>query len=259
MGLSNVVEKAEAAKTATPQTATPAPVAKGKKAQSEMSILYDNFRAEGHAIRDAKSEEEKALEGSKSDKVAFIGCLGDPAVGQFRKATGENIPSIKVVGYKFKALEDMQVPVAKLKVGFKNFLDTEEVTFRQVKEGEEFDLNALETGYLAGQNEYAGTFSGEGKVVVLSVKFSKDRPEPLPILKTKDKGSVKENMYEIADNVGDETKKIWKVKDEYAEKFDVLYMKRSTGKPGSSNKNTKTKESTADIAAAFLNYINNRK
>lgn len=255
MALSNIVADAEA-KGATPATATPATAQTGAKSNTE--ALHEKFKEQGHAIRESRSAEEKALEGSKSDKVTFIGCLGDPATGQFRKSKGENVPSYKVVGYRFKALEDMQVPVAKLKVGFKNPLDTEEITMRNVKANEEFDLNSFETGVLAAQIEYAGRFTGEGTNVSLTVKFSKDRPDPLPVLKAL-KGSVKENMIMVATNIGDETKKQWKVKDEFADKFDVLYMKKSAGKPSQGGNTKGNKESTADVAAAFLQYIKSRQ
>lgn len=254
MALSGIVAEAEAQAVA-PQTATPVPAQSGAK--TEVEALHENFKAKGHALRESRSAEEKALEGSKSDKVVFIGCLGDPASGQFRKSKGENIPSNKVVGYRFKAVEDMQVPVSKLKVGFKNHLDTEEITMRDVKAGEEFDLNLFETGVLAAQIEYSGKFTGEGTYVTLNVKFSKDRPDPLPVLKAL-KGSVKENMITVATNIGDETKKQWQVKDEFADKFDVLYIKKSAGKP-SGGSNNSAKESTADVAAAFLQYIKDRK
>lgn len=257
MGLTNVVKEAEQKNNATAPATAPTAPAKGVKAKTETQSLYEEFKEKGRAIRDAKSAEEKALEGSKSDKVVYVAALADPSSSQYRKANNENIASYKVVGYRFKALEDMEVPVSKLKVGFKNELDTEPITTRTIKAGEEFDLNRLETGYLMGRNEYAGKFTGDGTTVNLFVRYAKDRQEPLPTLKLNDKGSVKEKLIFVAENIGDETKKNWKVKDEFAGMFDVLYMKKSTGKPGSGSAK-KNAESAADIAAAFFNYVNNR-
>ena len=55
-------------------------------------------------LRAQMSEDEKALEGSKSDKVAFVCALGDPNRKQARVENKTTIPSYVVVGYKVKVL-----------------------------------------------------------------------------------------------------------------------------------------------------------
>ena len=62
------------------------------------------FRAEGAKIRAAMSQDERAVEGKKSDTIAFVSALGNPARKQDRVEGGKSIPCYEVVGYKFKAL-----------------------------------------------------------------------------------------------------------------------------------------------------------
>lgn len=244
-----------------PEAGAPSNLAKqaGKKGNPR----HAEFIAKGNSIRTKMSDEEKQIEGSKSDKVAFVASLGDPTRGQSRKEKNEDIPSHTVVGYAFKALEDMTIPRADIKSGFSSYMDVGPMTEEKVKAGDIFYLNLFETGALISKNVYAGSFSGEGTTVTLSVKYSKDRPEPLPVLNKKGSGSVKENMILIADMVGaDPANKIKgtpKIKDEFASKFSVLYEKKVAGRKGSSNGSKKAGESTKDIAAAFNAYLNSRR
>lgn len=231
----------------------------GKKGRDER---HDKLVAQGSAIREKMSDEEKQLEGSKSDKVAFVGALGDPNKPQFRKENGQDIPSFVVVGYAFKALEDMTVPRADLKSGFKNFMDVGAMSEETVKAGETFYLNVFETGALISKTIYAGSFTGEGVEVTLGAKFAQNRVEPLPVLNKSGKGSVKENMILIADMQGaDPAKKVKGtpvIKNEFASKFSVLYEKRVAGKKGSSA-GRQAGESTKDLAAAFSAYLQSRQ
>lgn len=222
---------------------------------------HDQLVAKGQAIRAKMSDEEKQLEGSKSDKVVFVGALGDPNKPQSRKENNQDIPSYVVVGYAFKALEDMTVPRADLKKQFKNFMDVGQLTEETVKAGETFYLNVFETGVLISKPIYAGSFTGEGTTVTLSAKYAQNREEPLPVLNKVGKGSVKENMILVADMVGagEGVKGTPKVKDEFASKFSVLYEKRVAGKKGSSAGNRASGESTKDIAAAFQAFIKSRQ
>lgn len=256
MSLSNAIND----KAAAPTTAPTAPKTAKKAGQD---ARHEQLVANGSAIREKMSDEEKQIEGSKSGTIAYVGALGDPNKPQARKQNSEDIPSFTVVGYAFKALEDTVIPVANLKSGFKNFMDVEPMTEKTVKAGETFYLNIFETGTLISKPAYAGTFNGEGDEVFLTVKYAQNREEPLPVLKKAGKGSVKENMILIAEMVGadpaNKVKGTPKIKDEFAEKFSVLYEKRVAGKKGSSAGAKKAGESTKDIAAAFNAYINSRQ
>lgn len=217
------------------------------------------FKQQGASIRAQMSEEDKALEGSKSDKVAFVCALGDPNRKQARVEQKTSKASYVVVGYKFKALEDMTVPFAPLRADWKTILDTEPVQERQVKAGTVFALNIVETAHLISKLEYAGKFSGEGTTVTLSAKTSADREEPLPVLNKVGAGSIKENMELIADMVGATAtnKGTPKIKEEFAETLGNLYAKKSLTKK-SAGASRRSGEGQADIAAAFRNFYKSK-
>lgn len=245
MALKDKIASAQETKTAT-ATAT---------ANPKTSTKTDAFKQQGASLRAQMSEDQKAIEGSKSDKVAFVCALGDPNRKQARVENKTSVPSYVVVGYKFKALEDMTVPFAPISENWKTILDVEPMQERQKKAGEVFALNIVETAMLISRLEYAGKFTGEGTAVALSAKTSNDRQDPLPILNKIGAGSIKENMELIADMVGAtaDTKGTPQIKGEYAESFGALYAKKSlTRKATSAQK--KAGEGQADIAAAFRNY-----
>ena len=246
-GVAPQVEAPEATTTANAE-----PIKKGKK-----DSKAEAFKAEGAKIRDAESDDVKAAEGSKSDKVAFVCALGDPNKKQPRVANKKDVDSYVVVGYKFKALEDMMVPVAPLKAGFKNLIDTEAPTERQVKAGEMISLNLVETGLFISRNEFAGIFTGEGEAVFVTAKFSDERgDEPLPVLRKMNPGSIKENMDLVADMVGvtADSKGTPKVKPEYADIFGVLYQARKAQRGTGTPKEKVQGESYKSMAAAFRSF-----
>lgn len=273
MALSNVVNangvngtQATAPQASAPQASASAPSVGGAgnkalDAKASAQERHSKFLASGRAIREKMSAEELQLEGSKSDKVKFVAALGNPNKPQFRKENNQDIPSYEVVGFAFKALEDMEVPRADLKSGFKNFMDVNPISMVQVKAGETFYLNIFETGALMAQEAYAGTFSGEGEVVRFNVKFAQNREDPLIVLNKDGKGSVKENMILVADMVGTENgaKGTPQVKPEFADKFAVLYERKVAGKKSSSSANKIAGESTKSLAAAFRAYVKSKQ
>lgn len=254
MGLKEKIADAQATEQ---KVATPTATATTGK--TGVANKTDAFKAKGATLRSQMSEDQKALEGSKSDKVAFVCALGDPNRKQARVEGKVSKDSYTVVGYKFKALEDMTVPFAPLRADWKTPLDVEVPTEKQVKAGEVFHLNLVETARLISRIEYAGKFTGEGTTVALSVKSSKDRPEPLPILGKAGAGSIKENMELIAvmqgaDGNGNKGTPV--IKEEYAETFGNLYTKKKISKK-SAGATKKAGEAQADIAAAFRDYYAN--
>lgn len=228
-------------------------VATKKKAGATSNTATAEFKATGKKARAVMSEDQKAVEGTKSDKVAFVCALGDPNKKQTRVEGGKPVDSYTVVGYKFQILEDCTVPVAPLKENFKHLADVGEFSEKPAKAGETVVLNLVETGAFISKIEYAGKFTGNGDPVGLSAKCSASREVPLPILRRlSSSGSIKDNMELIADMVGaDGTNKgTPQIKPEYAEKFSVLYTKRKAGKKNGAVA-AKAGESTEDIAAAF--------
>lgn len=244
---------AKATKTATATATAPAPTP--VSAADKSNTRTAAFKQHGASLRAQMTEDQKAMEGSKSDKVTFICALGDPNRKQARRAGKESIPSFTVVGYKFKVLEDMTVPFAPIAKDYKTPLDVEPATEKQVKAGEVVALNLVETAMFISRVEFAGKFSGEGVVVGLSAKTARDRKEPLPILFKLGAGSVKENMEFIADMVGQtaDSKGTPKCKEDYEPNFGALYAKKSLKKK-SAGTSKSAGEGQADIAAAFRSY-----
>lgn len=242
-------------KAVTPKATTPvtAPRPEVKGSQSAAQAKSEAFKARGHALRENMTEEQKNAEGSKSGAVAFVACLGNPAVNKSRKTVDKGyINASQVVGYKFKALEAIEVPVAPLKAECKDILDVEPTgTMRAVAAGEEFNLNIVESAMLLAGTLFGGEVTGNGQRVFLSPVSSQTRKDPSPCLK-KEGGSIKEVTIEIADMIGQVDGKggTAKVKPEYEDAFGCLFRARkSTRGKGVSAK--AAGESVKDTAAAF--------
>ena len=236
-------------------------VANGAKADTPRKAGHQDFKARGESIGAKMSEEEKAREGVKRGAIAFVCALGNPKQRQDRVAAGKNVVCWKPVGYKFKALEDITVPVIPLKENYQTLIDVaiENATEVPVKAGEEFVCNLREYGALISRTEYNGIFNGEGKEVYLGVTFSGSRQDPYPILKAKD-GSIKANMELVADEeditgADGSTIKKYTVKPEYAEKFGVLFKARSASRTGRGTAKTSEQGVAAScIARALADY-----
>lgn len=235
------------------------------KSKDNRSAKREEYCATGKTIRVALSDAEKQLEGSKSDKVAFLYCLGNPAVSQKRAvANNQTIDSFRVEGYAFKALEPLTYTRYDLKPEARIGVDVDRDTAKEVQvgAGEVFYLNLFEAGALISRPEFAGSFTGEGQTVNFDVTFSSNREEPLPILKkASGTGSIKEGMVEIATMIADvnnPNKKIAKVKDEFADKFAVLFTKKSSAGRAGTAAAKNAGENAKNLAAAFNAYINKK-
>lgn len=241
MSFSEKAAKAEGAKA--PVTQAPkSGIVKG----SGNSSKTEEFRLKGKTLREGMSDDQRAQEGSKSDTVAFVATLANPAKPQRRKKGSEYIESKRPCGYQFKILEDTTVPVAPLKAECKSELDVElPATERPVKAGEIVSLNIIETAIFISRFEYAGTFRGEGTEVFIVPTASAKRVDPTPCLRQTG-GSIKENMIMVAEMVDGKAK----VLPEFEESFAPLFRERKTHRHGS-GKGTKAGETTKNTAAAF--------
>lgn len=253
MAMSDVVNKATAPAAPVAPAAPTAP--KAPTAGGKGNAKAEAFKNQGAAIGASLSEEAKALEGSKSNTIEFLACLGDPSRKQKRAVKGESVDSLMVVGYALKVLEDCEVPYAPLKQGFKTLTDCEPIQMKPAKAGETVYLNNFECGYLISQPQYAGTFDANGTTVQFTVKWSNDRPDPLPILKKVGEGSIKESMMEIAESTTVDGKTTWKVKEGF-EKFSALYVRKSASRTGRAAKANSAVQK--DLARAFLAYVNEK-
>lgn len=251
MAVSDAIKKAtgNGAPSAPVTPQTPAP----KAGATQGSGLGQAFKQEGAKARESMTDDERALEGSKSHTLEFICALGDPSSSQSRKEGNTYVPCKAVIGAKFRFLEDAMCPYAPLKENCANTTDTVPLTEVQVHAGDVVALNLTEYAALLAKVEYAGRATGGSTPVMLGCTVRKDGGFPLPQLNlTAAKGSYKENMEMVAEAIGGEngTRKSYKVREEYAEKFGAWYNKKSMSK-GSASAPKKKGEASANIAAAF--------
>lgn len=106
--------------------------------------------------------------GAKSAEIAFVACLGDPSrddVTTIENPDGSKTKRVDptIVGYRLKALADVEVPNCPPGDDFKNnFMSYtgDPTATRTVKAGEEFDVTKFELGMLVSRPEYNGSFTG---------------------------------------------------------------------------------------------------
>lgn len=251
MALSDVINQTSAPAAAPVAPATAPATAPAAKAKG--NDKHSKFLAEGSKLMETNRNE--AVEGSKAGSIAFIRCLGDPTRPSKRTEGGNsNIPTYLVIGYEFKALEDVYVPVAPYREGAKTFNDVDAKSEdRLVKAGETFSLNLMETGMLISRPEYCGTFNGDGTTVKFEVKYSMNSDFPRPLLQKAGVGSIKENIGLVADVEKKDNKNIFKAIKPGYEAFEPYFHKR-TAVRGTGATAPKADNSKA-LAYAFQAYI----
>lgn len=182
-------------------------------AEAKQEIKAQVQKEEAAAVATAPQVEDSIL-GSKSETVAFVAPLGDPShPDTTTDKEGNKSVTPYIVGYRFKALEDIEVPECGLdtdaKKNLMSFIVANKNNKKMVKAGETFDLTRFETGLMLAVPEFNGRISGEGKgftavyqsVVAKSKKgalgeTSSATEIPTVALKA-DEGSIKE--YKIID------------------------------------------------------------
>lgn len=235
---------------------------KNKEGNNEQKIPTNKPKANKEHIRIGESvlatlstDEVKGL-GHKSGTLHFQHLLGLQSKKADRVGKNRSFhDSFKAVGVTLVSDEDIQVPVIDvLKDKTTGINYEEDVTFREVKAGEAFDLNYYEFMFLIIRDEYAGFCSREGdpQGVYFSAKMSaflKDQAKaPTPTINFTQEGSPKENMIAIDRKEADGR---WVIKDEYAEKFGALLKRRT---PNRSN-DAKQSVPTPTITALALSQI----
>ena len=263
MAISDVIKEKGTASAApvTPAPATGTTAAPQAKMKAGGDAKIEALKAQGAKIRMEMSEDQKAIEGSKSDKVEFLHALGNPAKKQNRQEDNVNIPSFEVVGCVIKVLEDMVVPVAPLKPDWHDLVDTEDYTEKAVHAGEEVSLTLAEAAIMLSQPEFSGRWTGGAIGVFLGAKGAKNRRVVLPTLNRIGKGSVKENMELIGDMVGGDgtlkggAKPV--LKERFKEQFAPLYAKKTMSKTGTGTVK-KQGENQANLAAAMRTLWNKK-
>ena len=179
MGLRSHVSGAKAT-----APATEAPVA---------SVKEENTKEKAAAMADVAVEQESNGNlGIKSDKIAFVCPLGDPSRPDITTYTDPVTKEQKkrsdptIVGYVFKALEDMEVPDCGLGDDFKtnrmSYVDP--MKKKAVKAGEEFNVTPFEVGMLLSPEEYNAKATGGDMKVMLTYAFAAKKTASGEIQKT---------------------------------------------------------------------------
>lgn len=116
--------------------------------------------------------------GSMSSAIAFVESLGDPStIDTYSLKVGDKVEkrtASKIVGYRFRAMQDIEVPDFGTTPEFSanRLMSAEDVTrWKQVAAGEEFDLTRLETAALLTRPEYNFVASGGEHEVNLALSF----------------------------------------------------------------------------------------
>ena len=135
-------------------------------------------------IKDAGAANEL---GALSDKLILVAPLGDPSNPDTTNDNGEKKVTSTIVGYRFKAEVDLEVPDVEPGDDFKKNLmsfkgDTSKT--RHVPAGTEFDLTRFETGMLISRDEFNGKALGGDKPVVCSYNMSQKKGSTGAVLST---------------------------------------------------------------------------
>ncbi|MCC0567175.1 hypothetical protein [Brevibacillus borstelensis] len=171
----------------------------------------------GKEIINAMTENRKKNLGSKSGTLHFVHSLGYP------NKRGISKP----IGVTLKSDEDIQVPVIDIKKDNETGINpVNDITYRTVPAGEEFDVSLYEFMYLIIQDEYAGYFWVDGNnrgaffSPRLSLYLNGEKKLPVPNIEFDKKCNINIDMvdiYQTARTGGVE------VKPQYAAKFGALF------------------------------------
>lgn len=195
---------------------------------------------QGEEILATMSKEEIQFLGSKSGTLHFVHLLGLASKKSNRSIGGVNNRTYKdistPVGVTLRSDIDIEVPVIDVLKNKDTGIDPEkDISYREVKAGEEFDLTYYEFMFLILRDEYAGFFeaNGDDKGAHLSVKspafMRGDAKLPTPYIDFRRNNRIKyEGQNEnppIKSTIIDIDQKGpngWEIKPQYAEKFGAL-------------------------------------
>lgn len=243
--------------------------ASGRPKDMEKVAAVKEFRAAGLAL--AKEEDASGVEkGQSSAKVAFVVALGNPAkMGTRTEGNKDGIAVMDIVGWKFRAVEAIKVPVCGREGILKNnTMGYSSIEWVDVPAGGEFTLTPAELSEMISLEEYNGVFTGDPEnqvqLHVTMPKVGKNHYEPKVTLTkirlTEDTKPIKATVEPVATlNAGalegSKSIKDYTVLPEYAEKFGYIYEEvAKTGGTGRTQQARKPGENAGELAAALRAY-----
>lgn len=251
MALSDVANMTPVATT----TATAEAAQAQAKAVKGKNTAVASLAAQGAQTFNQMSDDEKNEWGAHSGDIEFVAVLWDGVHPQPYVDGGKSgNPGFRVVGYRLKALADIEYRVSPYKEGAHiaepNF--TGEV--KHVAAGETFDVTVVEAGALISSKAFGGSFSGgSGDSVFLGGAYKQTTKLYTPVLKKdRNAGSIKNGAIETGHKNADGKAEVL---PEFAEKFGPLYVRKIGHGPV--RESNKVKPYTA-LAVAFDALYNNK-
>ena len=169
---------------------------KKEEAVKETATVKAEEKAAATAASAPVENIEAGVLGSKSHTIEFVAALGDPSrddITPGKNGEDKRVDPV-IVGYRFRALEDVVVPdcgtTPNLKTDLMDF-DSEKVdNTRVVKKGETFDLTRFETGLLLAPPEFNGKVTGGQKPVICVYQTSATKSANGEVTKKTDMGKM---------------------------------------------------------------------
>lgn len=226
---------------------------KGKRTKANDDII-----AKGTEILASLSEEQRNALGAKSGSLHFVQLLGLASKKSSRRVSAtESKDCSTPVGITLVSDEAIEVPVIDVTKNKMTGIEPEDISYKTVQAGEQFDVTYYEFMYLILRDEYAGfcEANGDARGAYFSPKlpaFWKGQAKlPTPTLNFKN-GSVKSTMLDI-DEKGPNG---WVIKPQYAEKFGALMTKRTPQRAAGTKAST---PAPTVVALALQNILGLKK
>lgn len=237
----------------------------GKPVDMQKKAAVKEFREAGLAL--AKEEDANGVvKGQDSNKVAYVIALGNPArMGTRTEGKKENIAVMEIVGWKFKALAPIQVPVCKREgIPKTDSMGYSSIEWVEVAEGQEFTLSPAELSEMIILEQYNGIFTGDEKnqvqMHITMPKVGKNKYAPnISLTKIRiDENTkpLKADVIPVAtlnEGASKDSKSLkdYTVLPEYAEKFGYIFEEAPKGSTRVAGQKRKPGENAGELAAAM--------
>lgn len=213
---------------------------------SAPSKSIDDLKAQGEAIFNAMTQEEKAAVGSKSNDIELVRALGGRVLGETKTTVNkQELPGQpQVFGFELKANADTKIyRFSDPSKGYREEL---------VKKGSTVQVTSEEGAYLASQPEFGGVFSN---AVIFVRGTSKGYTGTLKLAQ----GSLREGGRLVEIDVKNEAGK-YECLPEYKETFGFMYTPRKSERPGAAKGTTvDAAQNLTNTAFGFANYLKQKK